>query len=216
MPEPTWQLVSDDVCSLSDGGQREAAAMAEALRGEHDWLDVVCGRDSVFVQFDLALSDAEQALEMLRSFDASSGLRAGVAAIVDIPACYDPAVAPDLASTCESLGLTVDEFVEAHTQGEHEVAMLGFIPGFTYIGGLDPRLAIDRLDQPRRHVAAGSIGIAGKQTGIYPFDGPGGWRLVARTPLRLFDPENSPPALLQPAQRVRFVAITLAELEEYS
>ena len=215
MAELAWQLVADDRCSVSLGSQAEAAVLAAALRHSGAWLDVVCGRESVHLQFDLSKTTGDAVLVALESFVTPPGSLADSAGTLDIPACYDPAVAPDLDATCEQLGLSMDEFVQAHTSSTHEVAMLGFMPGFAYINGLDPSLLVDRLDQPRQHVDAGTIGIAGSQTGIYPFDGPGGWRLVARTPLKLFDPAKSPPALLQPMQKVRFVPITLDELEAF-
>lgn len=214
MSEAGWKLVADDVCCIKSGSQAEAVALAEVLRDSAEWLDVVCGRGTVYAQFDLAALTAEQALTRLASVEPSSSKQHGSGEPVDIPACYAPAVAPDLVETCERLGLSHDEFVQAHSGVTHEVAMLGFMPGFAYIDGLPASLRVDRLDEPRQHVAAGSIGIAGSQTGIYPFAGPGGWRLVARTPLRLFNPAAVPPALLKPLQKVRFVPITLDALNE--
>ncbi len=211
MTSSGWRLVADDLCCITPDSH--APALAEALRRSGDWVDVVCGRDTVFVQFDLSQISPEHVLEKLGSFEFSSQEGADATAVFEIPACYHPAVAPDLVETCEQLGLSIDEFVDVHSSGHHEVAMLGFMPGFAYIDGLDPSLSVDRLDQPRLSVAAGSIGLAGSQTGIYPFEGPGGWRLIARTPLRLFDPSATPPALLHATQKVRFVPISLDEFE---
>ncbi|MEM8683638.1 MAG: allophanate hydrolase subunit 1 [Pseudomonadota bacterium] len=215
MTSPHWRLVADDLCCIT--ADRNAAALAEALAeafgDSGEWLDVVCGRDTVFVQFDPSKIDQHGALERLRSFGRSTAGHGGSADCMMIPACYHASVAPDLLATCELLGVSLDEFIERHSGGDHRVAMLGFMPGFAYIDGLDASLRVSRLDQPRQQVAAGAIGLAGRQTGIYPSIGPGGWRLVARTPLRLFDVTAAPPALLQPMQRVRFVPITLDEFE---
>ncbi len=214
MAEKDWQLVADDLCCVEAGS--DAAALAEVARRTHDWIDVVCGRGIVTVQFDPTQVDVEQALGQLRALEPPSHVHESLIEPLVIPACYDAAVAPDLVETCEQLGLTVDQFIEAHSSTTHTVAMLGFMPGFAYVDGLDASLKVERLDQPRQQIAAGSIGIAGRQTGLYPFDGPGGWRLVARTPLVLFDPRKTPPALLQPMQEVRFVPITLEQFEAHA
>ena len=103
-------------------------------------------------------------------------------------------------------GLGQDAVIARHCTAEYRVAMLGFSPGFPYLLGLDPRLAMPRLDTPRTHVSAGSVGIGGAQTGIYPQAGPGGWRIIGRTALVLFDALHDPPTLLAPGDRVRFIA----------
>ncbi len=216
MPRVTkrsWQLVGDDHCCLELEGQTDAALLADRLRETQDWIDVVCGRHTVYVQFELSRYSQKEVLSKLDAVEMPIDDHPELAQCIDIPACYDPAVAPDLKSVCEQLGLSPEKFIEAHTASTHVVDMLGFMPGFAYIGGLNPALSVTRLDEPRQRVAAGSIGIAGKQTGIYPFAGPGGWRLIARTPLQLFDPEGDPPALLKPLQQVRFVPISLSEFE---
>lgn len=133
---------------------------------------------------------------------------------IDIPVCYQPAFAPDLAAVAEQSGLTPAEVVDRHTAALQPVLMIGFAPGFPYIGGLDPRLAtVPRRATPRARVEAGSVAIANGQTAIYPFATPGGWNLIGRTPLRLFDPLREPPALLQAGDRVRFVAIPAREFD---
>src|SRR5690606_24575061 len=129
------------------------------------------------------------------------------AATVEIPVCHAPAFAPDLDALAARAGLDRDQAIALHCAGEYRVAMTGFAPGFPYLLGLDPRLATPRLSTPRPRVPAGSVAIGGAQTGIYPREGPGGWHLVGRTPLALFDPAREPPCLLPPGTRVRFVAI---------
>lgn len=114
---------------------------------------------------------------------------------------------PDLDALAAHAGLSPREVIERHAAVEYHVAMLGFAPGFPYLIGLDPRLAMPRLDTPRTRVEAGSVGIGGSQAGVYPRPGPGGWRILGRTDARLFDPARSPPALLAPGDRVRFVPI---------
>ena len=112
---------------------------------------------------------------------------------------------PDLAAVAEYAGLSPRQVVERHAAGEYRVAMLGFAPGFPYLLGLDPRIAMPRLSTPRQRVEAGSVGIGGTQAGIYPRSGPGGWRIIGRTDAVLFDPARDPPSLLAPGDRVRFV-----------
>ena len=120
---------------------------------------------------------------------------------VEIPVVYDGA---DLEAVAQLAGLSAEEVVERHTAAEYAVAFIGFAPGFAYLIGGDERLAVPRLPKPRERVPAGSVAIAGPYSGIYPRDSPGGWRLLGRTSLTLFDPERAAPALLATGDRVRF------------
>lgn len=123
---------------------------------------------------------------------------------VVIPVRYGGLWGPDLDFVAETTGLSCEEVVRLHSQSEYVVFMMGFTPGFAYLGGMDLKLSVPRLATPRAQVPAGSVGIAGAQTGIYPIDSPGGWRIIGRTPLRLFDPQNERPFLLSPGDRVCF------------
>lgn len=134
--------------------------------------------------------------------------------IVSIPVCYDPSLAPDLDILAQRLGMGVEELVNLHTAPVYSVFMLGFLPGFPYMGMVTQRLAAPRHPQPRTHVAAGSVGIAGTQTGIYPLPSPGGWQLIGQTPLILFDRNRIEPCLLLPGDQVRFTAISLSEFQQ--
>jgi KipI family sensor histidine kinase inhibitor len=125
-------------------------------------------------------------------------------AVVEIPVCYDAAFAPDLEDVARNAGVTSLEVVARHAAAEYVVAFLGFAPGFPYLDGLPAELAMPRLPTPRRRVEAGSVAIGGEHAGIYPAAMPGGWRVIGRTPLRLFDVEREPMALLAPGDRVRF------------
>ncbi len=131
---------------------------------------------------------------------------------VIIPVRYGGEFGPDLADVAESHGTSPAAIIEAHTAGRYTVAMLGFLPGFPYLDGLDPALHTPRRATPRTSVPAGSVGIGGSSTGIYPFASPGGWHLIGRTSATLFAPDRTPPALLEPGDQVRFVAITDADL----
>ena len=132
---------------------------------------------------------------------------------VEIPVCYGGEFGPDLDFVAAHNDLTPDEVVEIHAGTTCLVYMIGFVPGFPYLGGMSPRIAAPRVDAPRAVVPAGSVGIAGAQTGVYPIESPGGWRLIGRTPQRLFDPSATAPSLLQAGDRVRFVPVERAEYE---
>jgi KipI family sensor histidine kinase inhibitor len=127
--------------------------------------------------------------------------------LVEIPLRYGGADGPDLEAVARAAGLDPAEVIARHCAVEYRVGLLGFAPGFPYLIGLDPSLATPRRETPRTQVPAGSVGIGGAQTGIYPQQGPGGWQLIGRTDVRLFDPARDPPSLLAPGDRVRFVEI---------
>jgi inhibitor of KinA len=135
------------------------------------------------------------------------------AIVVEIPVCYDGEFGPDLTFVAEHAELTAEEVIARHSAPEYLVHMIGFAPGFPYLGGLDERLATPRKPQPRALVPAGAVGIAGPQTGIYPLATPGGWQLIGRTPLRLFNPDWAQPSRLQAGQHLRFVPIDAAEFQ---
>ncbi len=125
---------------------------------------------------------------------------------IEIPVVYGGAEGPDLAEVAAHSGLTPAEVVRRHSAGEYVVYFLGFLPGFAFLGGLEPALATPRRAEPRVGVPAGSVGIGGEQTGVYPLASPGGWQLIGRTSLRLFDPLAAEPTLLRTGDQVRFVA----------
>ncbi len=133
------------------------------------------------------------------------------ARLVEIPTVYGGEFGPDIAAVAALHGLSVEEVIQLHSGADYTVYMIGFTPGFPYLGGLPEELATPRLATPRLVVPAGSVGIAGNQTGVYPLATPGGWQLIGRTPAVLFDPARVPPALLQPGDRVRFVPISADE-----
>lgn len=135
--------------------------------------------------------------------------------IVSIPVCYGGELGPDLEDVAQYHNLTPQEVIQIHAEGECLVYMLGFAPGFPFMGGMDTRIATPRKETPRLFIPPGSVGIAGKQTGIYPLETPGGWQIIGRTPLDLFLPKISPPTLLQPGDKIKFVPISPSEYLEY-
>lgn len=148
--------------------------------------------------------------------DDSSDDQEAPSAEIEIPVCYDAAFALDLDEVARHTGLTSAEVVQLHRAGNYLVHCVGFMPGFPYLGGLPEELATPRRATPRKEVPAGSVAIGGAQTGIYPRASPGGWNIIGRTPLRLFDPSHEPAALLRSGMRVRFRAITRAQFDTFA
>jgi KipI family sensor histidine kinase inhibitor len=168
------------------------------------------GMNNLTLLFDPALIDAaELEIQVLAAWPqlVASG-REDLEApgrTVEIPVAYGGAHGPDLADVAAHTGLAPAEVVRRHAGGEYVVYLLGFLPGFAFMGGLAPELATPRRAEPRLAVPARSVGIGGAQTGIYPLASPGGWQLIGRTVLELFDPQAAEPTLLRPGDRVRFV-----------
>ena len=176
-----------------------AVRLAQLLRREcAQVVDVVPGHCTVLATWTGAPPD-------LRALAARALGGAGPPAgrTVELPVRYD---GPDLAEVARLTGLSPEEVVARHLAVETTVAFLGFQPGFAYLLGIDPRLEVPRRAEPRTHVPGGSVAIAGPYSGVYPRESPGGWRLLGRTPAVMFDAGRTPPALLAPGDRVRFVA----------
>ncbi|NPD31546.1 5-oxoprolinase subunit PxpB [Eggerthellaceae bacterium zg-1084] len=132
----------------------------------------------------------------------------GMKRVVSIPVCYGGEFGPDLPAVCQHAGMSASEVIAAHSAPDYLIDMLGFLPGFAYLGGLDPRLHTPRLSTPRTSIPAGSVGIGGAQTGVYPLASPGGWQLIGRTPVRPYDPAREQPILYAAGDYLRFVPIT--------
>lgn len=202
------RIAADDVLWLDVCDAMVGQAIAEQLRESGDWLEAVAGIDSVAVRFDAARIDVDAARSLLLKElrDVSHDALAD-APLIEIPVCYGDAFGPDFDSLCATLELSPEAFIDLHTSADYRVDMLGFTPGFAYVGGLPDTLRVARLESPRQYVESGSIGIAGGRTGLYAMPGPGGWPLIGRTPLRLFDAKAEQPFLLRAGSKVRFRAI---------
>ncbi|WP_281426777.1 5-oxoprolinase subunit PxpB [Paenibacillus solanacearum] len=137
------------------------------------------------------------------------------AKVVDIPVCYGEDLGPDLDVVAAHNGLSTEEVIDIHTAADYLVYMLGFAPGFAYLGGMSARIAAPRRQTPRLAIPAGTVGIAGEQTGVYPIVTPGGWQLIGRTPTRLFIPEQMPPTLLKAGDIVRFYRISRGDYDRW-
>jgi KipI family sensor histidine kinase inhibitor len=184
---------------------RSALACAEAIAAvaSKDVEDVVPGARSVLVIFRSGAEPAASVRKLLDRESWPSARREG--RTVEIPVRYGGYDGPDLAAVARVAGMTEDGVIRAHSAPFYVVGFIGFSPGFPYLIGMDERLATPRLDAPRPRVDPGSVGIGGAYTGIYPSATPGGWRLIGRTDVELFDPERRQPSLLMPGDRVRFV-----------
>lgn len=219
MPPIAFEPLADDAWLLRLGERIDDtlnaqvhALVARLRRQPPPWLrDVVPAYASLAVFFDAQTIDAEAALDWLHaqwhSRQGDDDDAVGDACLVEIPVAYGGDYGPDLEPSAAELGLSPLQLIQRHAGAQYRVAMIGFAPGFPYLSGLDPGLALPRLNTPRTAVAAGSVAIGGAQTGIYPRPGPGGWRLLGRTPLNLFDATRTAPTLLMPGDRVRFVPI---------
>lgn len=134
--------------------------------------------------------------------------------IFKIPVCYDESFGWDIDEVCKTKDLKIEKLIEIHTKPIYPVHFIGFLPGFPYLGGLDKKIATPRKSTPRQKILAGAVGIAGSQTGIYTIDSPGGWNIIGRTPLKLFDVQQENPVLLQPGNSIKFESINLATYSE--
>jgi inhibitor of KinA len=150
---------------------------------------------------------------LYRLIQQSNSIQEQVPGIIKIPVCYDTEFGIDIQQVSEGRRLSINQVIILHTSIIYRVYMIGFMPGFAYMGKVDEKLITPRKDKPRLHVAAGSIGIAGSQTGIYPIDSPGGWQIIGKTPLHLFDTSNLSPCLLSAGDNVQFVSIDKNEFE---
>jgi len=198
---------------LDDATNRRVHGLARALKGVHPAVvEVTPGFHTVLVEYDPVRIRLEHLTALVEEAAAGAPAADGEEGReVEIPVVYGGEYGPDLEAVAAHAGLPAAEVVARHAGRTYRVCCLGFSPGFPYLGELDPALATPRLSDPRVRVPGGSVGIGGVHTGIYPAASPGGWRLIGRTPVRLFDPGRTPPALLQPGDRVRFVPIDAEE-----
>lgn len=134
---------------------------------------------------------------------------------IEIPVCYGGEFGPDLEFVAEHNGLLPEDVIDIHTAGDYSVSMIGFAPGFPFVGGMSEKIATPRRDSPRVAIPERTVGIAGMQTGVYPIETPGGWQLIGRTPIRLFRPEDEPPSLLRAGDKLVFRSISLKEYNEW-
>jgi KipI family sensor histidine kinase inhibitor len=176
----------------------------------------LCGIAVHFDPYHPALPAAvlEYFEQLLQEAFKSAGRFEGSGRTVEVPVCYEPVFALDLEEISSLTRVAKQDVQKLHASSKHLVLMVGFSPGQPYIGGLDPKLSVPRRATPRTRMPAGAVAIANAQTCVYPFDTPGGWNIIGRTPLRVFDPARDPASLFAPGDRVRFVAISATEFEK--
>jgi KipI family sensor histidine kinase inhibitor len=193
-------------------------ALAEAVaRGQFGGVrDVVATYRSVAIHYDplrvdydglIAAIERESHSERIAPTEEPSRVR--------IPVCYGGDLGPDLSEVAGFAGMSEDDVVRTHTSAVYRVFMLGFVAGFAYLGIVDERIAMPRRETPRLKVPAGAVGVAGGQTGVYPAETPGGWRLLGRTPVKPFDPDRADPFLMKAGDAVEFYAISRKEYDEW-
>ena len=186
--------------------QRRIWMLAEQFRSHPHVREVVPGMNNLSVELAPSAPPGTDLPEQLRAaWMGSTPAAPSPARVIEIPVTYGGEAGPDLDEVARHSRLSAAEVVRVHCAGVYTVYFLGFLPGFAYLGGLDPRLATPRRREPRHAVPAGSVGIGGEQTGVYPWASPGGWQLIGRTSLRLFDPASARPALLAAGDTVRFI-----------
>ena len=204
--------------SISDETTALVRAIAEAItRAEiHGVSDVIQAYVTVTVCYDaeggMTYRTMEKRLREILSDVRPAGKGAG--RTVEIPVCYGGEFGPDLAFVADHNGLTEEEVIRIHSGTTYDVKMIGFAPGFPFLGGMDERIAAPRRPSPRLEIPARTVGIAGAQTGVYPIGTPGGWQLIGRTPVELFLPDQEIPSLLRPGDQVRFRPITTEEYKK--
>ena len=195
-------------------------AFADALAATApEWLvEIVPTYRSALVQYDpFAVSHGEVVTALREIADKATEPGAGTtraSQVFELPVAYGGENGPDLENVAEHTGLPVEEVIAIHSSTAYRVYMIGFAPGFPYLGGMDARIACPRLKTPRTRVPAGSVGIAESQTGVYPNASPGGWQLIGRTPVKLFDAAQDPPSALLPGHFVRFIPVSEQEFAE--
>lgn len=221
--------LGENALTISFGNKMEEATNQRVLqlfqRLQKDavpFIDVVPAYSSLTLYYDVgALHKAGRtAFEQVKTYllpllTEAPALQVSSGRKLSIPVCYAPPFAPDLKELAAAKNLSAAEVIQLHTTQTYRVYMTGFLPGFAYMGCVDKRIATPRRSSPRTRIPAGSVGIAGLQTGIYPLASPGGWNIIGRTPLQLFNKEKKDPVLLQPGNLVTFYSISEDEFEDY-
>ncbi len=182
----------------------------QQIEGVVDMIPAFC---SLLINYDpriISFEKMQKRMQALVKMDLKGGVQRR--RVFEIPVCYGGQYGPDMETITAHSGLTEKEVIEIHSSRDYLIYMLGFLPGFCYLGGLDERIHTPRLANPRVKISAGSVGIGGSQTGIYPMDSPGGWQLMGMTPVRTYDPGRKKPILVEAGDYIRFIPI---EEEEY-
>jgi KipI family sensor histidine kinase inhibitor len=212
----TWLIELED--RLDEKVNARAIAIGRVVRaaGFDGVRDIVTGYRSVAVYVDPGLADPLGMAERLTAMAQKTAVgQEASSRTIDVPVCYGGDEGPDLAEVAAFAACSEEEAVAIHCDRTYRVYLLGFAPGFPYLGIVDPRIAMPRRATPRVKVPAGSVGIAGRQTGIYPTETSGGWRIIGRTPIRPFDANRRPPCLFEIGEQVRFTPVSRDAIERW-
>lgn len=189
-------------------------ALADAVKKKKlsGVVEIIPAYTSLLFTYDPAIIHPETLIQSIEKTLADIGECFNQAAkTVEIPVCYGGGLGPDINNICQSANLDVETVIKLHSEPEYLIYMVGFTPGFPFLGGLNEKLHMPRLKTPRTRVPEGSVGIANNQTGIYPVASPGGWQIIGRTPLTLFAPESDPPFLYKAGDRLKFIPVSRSE-----
>ena len=226
----TFEIITQSECSLSlkFGSSIDEEILTRLIAVHHEinkkpfpgFIESVPTYTSLTIYYDPVMvmrstlaghTPSEKVKAYFRKYEWKGFLKSSVEKIIPIPVCYDKSFGLDLEELATELQLNIHDIVQLHSQKIYTVYMVGFTPGFPYMGTTHSKLSCSRKQTPRKQVAAGSVGMAGKQTGIYPSATPGGWQIIGRTPIKLFSVDKNPPAFLQPGDKVKFNSISLEE-----
>lgn len=181
------------------------------IKGVTEYIPTFCSVSVLYDCTEISAKKLKNTLaKILKNIKVASSRKAR---LFEIPVCYDDCFALDMGNVCEHSHLTRQEVIERHSGRDYLIYMLGFLPGFAYLGGMDESLATPRLDSPRSEIFEGAVGIGGEQTGIYPVASPGGWQLIGKTPLKVYDKERENPILYSAGDYIRFVPVDLDEFK---
>ncbi len=184
----------------------------QQVEGVIDMIPAFC---SLLINYDSRIISYEEiSKRLLAIMEMDIATESAAKVVYEIPVCYGGEYGPDMQNVMDNANLSEEEVIQIHTSEDYLIYMLGFLPGFTYLGGLDERIHTPRLANPRVSIPAGSVGIGGAQTGIYPLDSPGGWQLIGKTPIKTYDPMSEPPILFEAGQYIRFVSVSSERYEE--
>lgn len=201
-----FSLIADDLVSFPLPHGQHRTLLADRLRQSPDVLEAVEGMETITLQFDPLSVSPDELFTRIENLSHLRGTsQKQLFDTITLQVEYSEQTGPDLKNVCQSLGLSVEEFIKIHTSQIYTVDLIGFTPGFAYLG--DAPFNLPRLKEPRLRVQSGSVGLAGGYTGLYSLDGPGGWPIVGRITKKLFEPANSNPFTLSPQMKVKFEAI---------
>ena len=216
MPAGDAALVVEFGDIIDENVNAQVHALARKIEEQHieGIMEVVPTFRSVLVQYDVFVCSYSQIRDVVHSLaDTLNVLDKTAKKIVKIPCCYGARFGQDLSDMEKLTGLDRDEIIAIHSATDYKIYMLGFLPGFVYLGGLDKRIEVPRLKTPRVKIRKGAVGIGGNQTGIYPMDSPGGWQLMGLTPVKTYDPDREVPILVEAGDYIRFVPVDRAEYD---